>query len=247
VNIYEMKNAPRLPQRPRLRNDARTLLRSRAVQGVLAVGTVLQLAVFGQRLTERPEAKAAPVAVATRPVAKAPALERVQELRVREAEPARKAAADAEAEAAQKAEQLAEKYRRMGYDVSDRLARQIHEAATENGIDPGIAFGLVRTESGFRNAATSHVGATGLTQLMPATARWMEPGTTRADLRNSETNLRIGFRYLRRLVRKYDGDTTLALLAYNRGPGTVDRLVRRGRDPDNGYADMVRGLRTTHR
>ena len=138
-----------------------------------------------------------------------------------------------------------ERYADLG--LTRELAESIYDLALKEDIDPDVAFGLVRTESGFRNSATSHVGATGLTQLMPATARWLKPGTTRAELRDSETNLDIGFMYLRRLIRKYDGDTTLALLAYNRGPGTVDRLVRRGRNPDNGYADMVRGLRTRHR
>ena len=91
------------------------------------------------------------------------------------------------------------------------------------------------------------MGAIGLTQLMPATARWLERGTTRSDLRNPEVNLRIGFRYLRSLIDRYEGDTDLALLAYNRGPGTVDRVLKRGGNPDNGYADMVKGRRNTHR
>ena len=105
----------------------------------------------------------------------------------------------------------------------------------------------MKTESGFKNSATSHVGAIGLTQLMPATARWLKPGVTRSQLRDSETNLSIGFRYLRELIEKYDGDTELALLAYNRGPGTVDRVLKRGGNPDNGYADMVMGRRNSHR
>jgi soluble lytic murein transglycosylase-like protein len=224
---YEMNGAPRMPVRPRLRNDARTLLRSRWVQAVLVAGTLGEALVISGGLhggRTRPEA---PRPLATVQVERAPKL---TELQLGPATPA-----------SPTARTLAERYRRKGYRVSDRLARQIHSAAVDNGIDPALAFGLVRTESGFRNSATSHVGATGLTQLMPATARWLEPGTTRSDLRDSETNLRIGFRYLRGLIRRYDGDTTLALLAYNRGPGTVDRLVRRGRDPDNGYADMVRG------
>ena len=65
-------------------------------------------------------------------------------------------------------------------------------------------------------------------------------GTTRADLRDQETNLRIGFKYLKQLVDKYDGNENLALTAYNRGPGTVDRVLKRGGNPDNGYADFVR-------
>ena len=125
------------------------------------------------------------------------------------------------------------------YNVSRELAEDIYDIALEEDIDPDIAFGLVRTESSFKNAATSHVGAIGLTQLMPATARWLKKDVTIRDLRDSRTNLRIGFKYLNDLIKKYDGDTKLALLAYNRGPGTVDRVLKRGGDPDNGYPDMV--------
>lgn len=136
---------------------------------------------------------------------------------------------------------LATIYQKQGYKLTPALAQQIGEAATEFEIDPEIAFGLVRAESSFRNAATSRVGAIGLTQLMPRTAAWIEPGITRAELRDPETNLRVGFKYLRYLIDKYDGNEKLALLAYNRGPGTVDRALKRGRDPDNGYADFVYG------
>jgi soluble lytic murein transglycosylase-like protein len=97
----------------------------------------------------------------------------------------------------------------------------------------------VRTESEFKTSATSHVGAIGLTQLMPATARWLQPDVTARDLRDQRTNLRIGFKYLKDLIRKYEGDHEPALLAYNRGPGTVDRILKRGGNPDNGYPDMV--------
>src|SRR5690606_15225151 len=102
-----------------------------------------------------------------------------------------------------------------------------------------VAFGLVAAESSFRPAAVSPVGAIGLTQVMPATARDVEPGTSRKELFDTQTNLRIGFSYLRKLMDKYQGDTELALTAYNRGPGTVDRVLKRGGDPDNGYADKV--------
>jgi soluble lytic murein transglycosylase-like protein len=142
---------------------------------------------------------------------------------------------------ARESRRLASEYTRKGYEVSGQLARDIHEAAVANGIDPALAFGLVRAESSFRNSATSHVGAVGLTQLMPRTAAWMEPGVTRRELRDPDTNLRIGFKYLRYLLDKYEGDTRLALLAYNRGPGTVDRVLKRGGNPDNGYVEMVFG------
>src|SRR5688572_27691592 len=125
------------------------------------------------------------------------------------------------------------------YKIPKSLAKDIYEAAIANNITPRTAFGLVRAESSFRPAATSPVGATGLTQLMPATARWLVPGTTRAQLKDPDTNLRIGFKYLRSLVDKYDGNEKLALTAFNRGPGTVDKVLKRGGNPDNGYAEKV--------
>jgi soluble lytic murein transglycosylase-like protein len=125
------------------------------------------------------------------------------------------------------------------YRISEPLAREIHKAAVSNGISPHTAFGLVRAESGFRTRAVSPVGAVGLTQIMPATARWLKPGTTRAELMNPSFNLNMGFAYLRRLIDRYDGNERLALTAFNRGPGTVSRLLKRGRNPDNGYADKV--------
>jgi soluble lytic murein transglycosylase-like protein len=125
------------------------------------------------------------------------------------------------------------------YTIPRDLAEDIYDIALAENIDPDIAFGLVRTESAFKNSATSHVGAIGLTQLMPATARWIQKDVTTRDLRDQRTNLRIGFKYLKDLMAKYDGDAELALLAYNRGPGTVDRILKRGGNPDNGYPDMV--------
>ena len=139
------------------------------------------------------------------------------------------------------AEKVAEEYREQGFEVSPTLAAQISEAAAEFEIEPEVAFGLIRAESSFRNHATSTVGAVGLTQLMPRTASWIEPGVTRSELRDPETNLKVGFKYLRYLIDKYEGNEKLALLAYNRGPGTVDKALKRGRNPDNGYADFVYG------
>jgi soluble lytic murein transglycosylase-like protein len=125
------------------------------------------------------------------------------------------------------------------YRIPVTLAANIHAAAIEEKIPPKVAFGLVKAESSFRTSAVSPVGAVGLTQLMPATARWLVPGTTRTDLMDTDTNLRIGFKYLRQLMDNFDGNEQLALTAYNRGPGTVNRLISRGADPDNGYAEKV--------
>lgn len=127
----------------------------------------------------------------------------------------------------------------LEYGVSLRLASDIEHAARAEGIDPELAFRLVRVESEFHERAVSPVGALGLTQLMPRTAESLQPGITREEIFERHTNLRLGFRYLRWLLGVYDGDVTEALHAYNRGPGTVARLRARGEDPANGYADRV--------
>ena len=127
------------------------------------------------------------------------------------------------------------------FGIPADLAERIEDIALAEGIDPHVAFGLVRAESEFNRRAVSPVGAVGLTQLMPSTARYFKAGVNREDLYDRDTNLRIGFRYLRTLVVKYNGNMELALLAYNRGPERVDQLLRSGKDPNNGYVAMVLG------
>lgn len=127
------------------------------------------------------------------------------------------------------------------YAIPADLSAKIYDMALAEGIDPKIAYGLVDVESDFLHKAISPVGALGLTQLMPNTARYFQPGIQRADLFDPETNLRIGFRFLRELIAKYNGDVDMALHAYNRGPTIVDRVVSNGGDPANGYANAVKG------
>lgn len=141
--------------------------------------------------------------------------------------------------------QKIQRYGELGLDR--KLAENIYDLALQQNIDPDVAFGLVRTESEFKTSATSHVGAIGLTQLMPSTARGYRPGTTVADLRDPDVNLSIGFKFLRELIDHYKGNAQLALTAYNRGPGIVDRILRRGGDPDNGYAEAVLSGEGVHR
>ena len=129
------------------------------------------------------------------------------------------------------------------YGIPYDLADAIERAAVREGIATELAFRLVRVESAFREDAVSSAGALGLTQLMPATAAELSPGITREGILERETNLRLGFRYLRWLLRVYGGDTAEALTAYNRGPGTVARIRSAGGDPANGYAELVQGAR----
>lgn len=131
--------------------------------------------------------------------------------------------------------------RRLG--VAPELARTIEEMARAEGIDPELAFRIIRVESRFNPRAIGPGGASGLMQLMPGTARSLQRGVTNAQLLDARTNLRIGLRYLRTLLHMFDGDVRLAVLAYNRGEGNVMRALRAGRNPENGYSHLVLGTR----
>ena len=125
------------------------------------------------------------------------------------------------------------------FNIAADLAAAIYDVALSEGVDPGLAFRLVKIESGFVLNAKSKAGAIGYTQVLPSTARLYEPGLTTKQLYDRSTNLRLGFRYLRDLLERYDGNLRLALLAYNRGPGRGSRALDAGRDPQNGYSTAV--------
>jgi hypothetical protein len=121
------------------------------------------------------------------------------------------------------------------YHIRADLATTILDVASAEGIDPELGFRLVKLESDFNPRAMSPVGAIGLTQVMPATARYYVKGITAEGLYDPATNLRVGFRYLRGLVNEYNGDVKLALLVYNRGPVAVQKARADGDNPSNGY------------
>ena len=130
------------------------------------------------------------------------------------------------------------------YRIPADLAGKVFDVAKSQGIEPELAFRLVRVESEFNPHAASRVGAIGLTQLMLGTAKEIEPNVTREALFDPETNLRIGFKYLRGLIRENKGNLSLALLVYNRGPVAVQLAINRGTDPGNGYdLSVIRGYR----
>lgn len=125
------------------------------------------------------------------------------------------------------------------YRISADLAASIYDIALREGIEPELGFRLVRVESEFKERAKSPVGAIGLTQLMPATAKYFVKDASREALYDRDTNLKVGFRYLRTLIREYEGNVKLALLVYNRGPQAVETLRDLGLDPSNGYERIV--------
>jgi soluble lytic murein transglycosylase-like protein len=92
-------------------------------------------------------------------------------------------------------------------------------AARKYGLDPALLAGLVKQESNFNPGAHSGVGAKGLTQLMDATARGL--GVT--DSFDPAQSLDGGARFLSGLLKQFHGDQSLALAAYNAGPGAVQK------------------------
>ena len=91
-----------------------------------------------------------------------------------------------------------------------------------------MAFQLVKVESDFSQRARSPMNAIGLTQIRLPTARVYEPAVTERELFDRDLNLRLGFRYMRDLVKQFDGNVQHALLAYNRGPTTVANILAQG-------------------
>ena len=105
---------------------------------------------------------------------------------------------------------------------------EILACARETGLPASLIAGVIRQESAFDPRATSPVGARGLMQLMPDTAREMarKVGVPYAAdrLYDPRTSVHLGAAYLRELLRDFDGNVELALASYNGGPNRIQRL-----------------------
>jgi soluble lytic murein transglycosylase len=100
----------------------------------------------------------------------------------------------------------------------------MHPATRDLGLDKAWVYGLIRQESRFIQAARSHVGASGLMQLMPATAKEVARKIgmldfSQARINEIDTNIMLGTNYLNMVLQSLDGSQPLATAAYNAGPG----------------------------
>nr|WP_255440486.1 lytic transglycosylase domain-containing protein [Caenimonas sedimenti] len=101
---------------------------------------------------------------------------------------------------------------------------QVVQRSREIGLDPAYVYGLIRQESRFIMDARSHVGASGLMQVMPATARWTAKRIGMNDFRieqlnERDVNIAIGTGYLKTVLDDFAGSMPMAAAAYNAGPG----------------------------
>ena len=113
-------------------------------------------------------------------------------------------------------------------DTTQRFPTPFRNAVVERaqgiGLDPAYVYGLIRQESRFVMDARSHVGASGLMQVMPATARWTArkiglTNFTADQINDHETNITIGTAYLKLALDDFAGSMPMAAAAYNAGPG----------------------------
>jgi soluble lytic murein transglycosylase len=117
---------------------------------------------------------------------------------------------------------------RAEFDANQRFPMPFREAVVrrsrEINLDPAYVYGLIRQESRFIMDARSHVGASGLMQVMPATARWTAKRIGLNEFRieqlnDRDTNIAIGTGYLKLVLDDFAGSMPMAAAAYNAGPG----------------------------
>ena len=105
----------------------------------------------------------------------------------------------------------------------DRYDKIIRQAAQKHGVDSSLVKAVIRAESDFDKHAVSSKGAQGLMQLMPETAKELEVG----DSFDPKENIPAGVRYLKRQLKNFQNDVSLALAAYNAGENAVRRYGHR--------------------
>ncbi len=103
--------------------------------------------------------------------------------------------------------------------TKEEICDIISEISSKHGVNEKLVRALIKQESGFNPTIVSKAGAVGLMQLMPATAESLGVTNSKDPVQNVDG----GVRYLKSLMKKYNGNLILSLAAYNAGPGAVDK------------------------
>jgi len=107
---------------------------------------------------------------------------------------------------------------------SGEYADMIQNASKASGVDSNLIAGVTKQESQFKPHARSNAGAVGLMQLTPITIKEIKRLTGKdIDPNDPQQNLMGGAMYMSHLIKKYNGDKSMALAAYNAGPGNVSK------------------------
>lgn len=107
------------------------------------------------------------------------------------------------------------------YDTDDIQQRVIGEAKRQN-MPPSLALAIAKVESNFNHQAISHAGAKGVMQIMPRTAEQVF-GVPRSRLFDPDVNIKLGIKFIKKLLKRYDNRLDIALSHYNGGSGVKDR------------------------
>ena len=125
-----------------------------------------------------------------------------------------------------------------------QLAEVIQMSAERYDMDPYLILAVIKTESGFNTRAVSNANAQGLMQILPPVGQELaerlripfQPGVTLFD---PVANVRLGTYFLSELLRRFNGDLELTLLAYNRGPNDVERALSQAQSVPAHYSEKV--------
>lgn len=113
-----------------------------------------------------------------------------------------------------------------------KYSEYVEKYAKEYDIDPYLIFAIIKAESNFDENAKSTSNAVGLMQIMEntaiETANKMDLNVTEKELFNPELNIRVGLKYFCNLLKKYNDNYYLAIIAYNAGIGNVDKWLEEG-------------------
>lgn len=138
-----------------------------------------------------------------------------------------------------------------GTDTAAELATLIVTESRRAQYDPIFVTAVIHAESTFKTEATSHKGARGLMQIMPATGRYLSEreNITLADsaaLHEPRTNVRLGIAYLKYLEQRFRGNRERALVAYNWGPTNTDQAISIGERFPSQSLHYARKIISTH-